>query len=95
MTPERDPRILSDQEMVNRRLLAPYDKALRRTVDHIDALTEALDEERAKVEKLERVANAFRKYLAPIPIGLISIPEQKMWELQAVREALAALEVTE
>jgi len=42
-----DPRILSGQEMVNRRLLAPYDKALRRTVDHIDALTEALDEERS------------------------------------------------
>ena len=48
-----DPRILSGQEMVNRRLLAPYDKALRRTVDHIDALTEALDAERAKVAELD------------------------------------------
>jgi len=39
----KDPRILSDEDMVNRRLLAPYDTALRRTLEHIDALTEERD----------------------------------------------------
>ena len=49
MTPERDPRTLSEQRLDELWHQGDFNSEVS---DHIDALTEALDAERARVERL-------------------------------------------